>query len=67
MLLIEDTLKEFLMTQDTLIYLLQSCYFVIHIQKFLLNPTPTLQFLGSVVNSQGMKLSLSKEKIFPIR
>lgn len=55
------------MTQDTLIYLLQSCYFVLHIQKFLLNPTPTLQFLGSVVNSQGMELSLSKEKIFPIR
>ena len=50
------TLKELSVVQDTLIYLLQSLGFLVSIQKSVLNPTLTLEFLGVVVISQDMTL-----------
>ena len=55
-LLMGVTLKELSVVQDTLIYLLQSLGFLVSIQKSVLNPTLTLEFLGVVVISQDMTL-----------
>ena len=51
-------LKELFMAWDTLIYSLKSLGCLINIQKSVLNPTLTLEFLGVVVNSQVMTISL---------
>ena len=63
----EATLKEPPMPRDAPIYLLQSLGILITIQKSILNPTSTLEFLGVVVNSQDMTLSLPTEKILKIQ
>ena len=49
------------------IYLLQSLGLLINIHKPVLNPTSTKDFLGLVVNSQDIKLSLHNKKILKVQ
>ena len=49
------------------IYLLQSLGLLINIHKPVLNPTSTKEFLGLVVNSQDIKLSLHNKKILKVQ
>ena len=55
--------REIFNSRDTLIYLLQILEFLINIQKSIMNPTSILGFLGVLVNSEDMTLSLQTEKV----
>ena len=61
MLLMAASWEELLTAQDTVIYSIQD-FLSISYQKSLLNPTPILEFLGVLVDSQDMILSLPTEE-----
>ena len=63
MLLMTASQEEFLIPQDTLIFLLQHLGFLNKIKKSILTPTSTVGFLGIETDSQEMTLSLSKKKV----
>ena len=67
MLLTISSLEDFLMARDLLIFILQHLGFLISIKKFYLEPTSTLVFLGMIVDSGEMTLSLRKEKLLKVQ
>ena len=67
MLLTISSLEDFLMARDLLIFILQHLGFLISIKKFYLEPTSTLEFLGMIVDSGEMTLSLRKEKLLKVQ
>ena len=67
MLLTISSLEDFLMARDLLIFILQHLGFLISIKKFYLEPTSTLEFLGVIVDSGKMTLSLPKEKLLKVQ
>ena len=67
MLLTTCSLEDFLMARDLLIFILQHLEFLISIKKFYLEPTSTLEFLGAIVDSGEMTLSLPKEKLLKVQ
>ena len=62
MFLMASSLQDLLMAKDTLMYILQHLGFLINIRKLYLEPTSTLEFLGVIVDSEEMILSLPKCK-----
>ena len=50
-----------------MIFLLQRLGFVINLKKCLLDPVQEIVFIGLIVNSQFMTLSLPEEKIVKIK
>ena len=67
MLLMASSLEDLLMAIDTLIFIRQHIGFLINIKKSYLEPTPTLEFLGVIVDSGEMTLSLPKEKLLKVQ
>ena len=64
LLIFGNTIEEILVARDSVIFLLQHLEFVINFKKCVLEPT---QFLGIIVNSNTMTLSLSQEKVQKIK
>ena len=62
-----SSLDDLLMAADTLIFILQHLGFLINITKSYLEPTSTLEFLGGIVDSGEMTLSLPKEKLLKVQ
>ena len=60
-------MEEILVARDSVIFLLQHLEFVINFKKCVLEPTQEIQFLGIIVNSKTMTLSLSQEKVQKIK
>ena len=63
MLLMASSLEDLLMARDTQIFILQHLGFLINIKKSYLEPKLTLEFVGVIVDSGEMTLSLPKEKL----
>ena len=63
LLIFGNTIEEILVARDSVIFLLQHLEFVINFKKCVLEPTQEIQFLGIIVNSKTMTLSLSQEKV----
>ena len=63
MLLMASSLEDLLMARDTQIFILQHLGFLINIKKSYLEPKLTLEFIGVIVDSEEMTLSLPKEKL----
>ena len=55
--------EELIQARDTVIYLLQHLGFVLNQKKCVLSPTQEITFLGLIVNSQELTLSLTSEKV----
>ena len=67
LLIFGNTMEEILVARDSVIFLLQHLEFVINFKKCVLEPTQEIQFLGIIVNSKTMTLSLSQEKVQKIK
>ena len=67
MLLMVSSLENLLMAIDTLIFILQHLGFLINIKNSYIEPTSTLQFLGVIVDSGEMTLTLPKEKLLKVQ
>ena len=67
MLLLASSLEDLLLAGDILIFILQHLGFLIGIKKSYLEPTLTLEFLGVIVDSGEMTLSLPKEKLLKVQ
>ena len=63
LLIFGNAIEEILVARDSVIFLLQHLEFVINFKKCVLEPTQEIQFLGIIVNSKTMTLSLSQEKV----
>ena len=62
-----NTMEEILVARDFVILLLQHLGFVINFKKRILEPTQEIEFLGMMVNSKTMTLSLPQEKVQKIK
>ena len=67
MLLMGSTIEEVLMGRDTLIYLLQNLGFIINQKKSVMIPSQIIEFLGMIINTKEMLLSLPEKKIQKIQ
>ena len=67
MLLLASSLEDLLMAIDTLIFILQHLDFLINIKNSYIEPTSTLEFLGVIVDSGEMTLTLPKEKLLKVQ
>ena len=67
MLLMASSSEDLLMVRDTLIFILQQLGSLINIKKSYLEPTSTLEFLGVIVDSGEMTLSLPKENLLKVQ
>ena len=63
MVFMGQTMEEILMSRDTTIFLLQHLGFILNMEKSILNPVQEIEFLGLIVNSVKMTLSLPEQKI----
>ena len=66
-LLVASTPEELRRMRDTTIFLLQSLGFLINVKKSVFEPTQKIEFLGMVVDSVEMTLSLPEEKVIARR
>ena len=59
------TCEEAILSRDTVIYLLQNLEFVVNLKKSILHPTQTqrIEFLGIIIDSVEMTMSLPQEKV----
>ena len=57
------TRKDVESTRDTLIYLLQHLGFLLNLKKSVLQPCQEIEFLGLIVNSVNLTLSLPLQKV----
>ena len=62
-LILGKTLEETILSRDTVIYLLQNLGFVINLKKAVLHPTQRTEFLGMIIDSVEMTVSLPQEKV----
>ena len=58
-----NTIEEMLVTRDSVIFLLHHLGFVINFKKCVLELTQKIGFLGIIMNSKTMTLSLPQEKV----
>ena len=63
MLLLGATMEEILTARDTALHLLRSLGLVINMEKSILEPSRLMEFLGVMVNSRKMTLSIPREKM----
>uniref|UniRef100_A0A7M5V2U2 Reverse transcriptase domain-containing protein n=1 Tax=Clytia hemisphaerica TaxID=252671 RepID=A0A7M5V2U2_9CNID len=66
-LLIASTPEELRQMRDTTIFLLQSLGFLINVKKSVFEPTQKIEFLGMIIDSIKMTLSLPEEKVVAIK
>ena len=57
------TLEETVLSRDTVVCLLQNLGFVINLKKSVLHPTQRTEFLGMIIDSVEMTVSLPQEKL----
>ena len=62
LLIFGSSMEEILMARDTVIYLLEGLGFVINYKKSVITPTTSLEYLGIIVDSTSMTMSLTEEK-----
>ena len=62
-LILGKTLEETILSRDTAVYLLQNLGFVINLKKSVLQPTQRTEFLGMIIDSVEMTVSLPQEKL----
>ena len=62
-LILGKTLEETILSRDTVIYLLQNLGFVINLKKLVLHPTQGIEFLGIIIDSVEMTVSLPQENV----
>ena len=67
LLIFGNTMEEILVARDSVIFLLQHLSFVINFKKCVLEPTQEIEFLGVIVNSKIMTLSLTQKKVQKIK
>ena len=67
LLIFGNTMEEILVARDSIIFLLQHLSFVINFKKCVLEPTQEIEFLGVIVNSKTMTLSLTQKKVQKIK
>ena len=67
LLILGNSMSEMFMARDSVIFLLQHLGFVINLKKCVLDPAQEIEFLGVIVNTQTMTLSLPAEKIGKIK
>ena len=67
MLLIGRTAENVQMYRDTVILLLQELGFVINLKKSVMTPSQEMEFLGMVINSKEMTISLPEEKLQKVK
>ena len=61
LLILGNSMSEVFMARDSMIFLLQHLGFLINLKKCVLDPAQEKEFLGLIVNSQIMTLSLPEE------
>ena len=67
LLILGNSMSEIFTARDSVIFPVQHLGFVIKLKKCVLDPVQEIEFLGLIVNSQTMTLSLSKEKVVKIK
>ena len=67
MLILAKTREEASQHLEVLLFLLEALGFIVNREKSHLNPAQTLEFLGLLVDSQGLQLKLPGEKMKQIR
>ena len=63
LLILGNSMSEMFMARDPVIFLLQHLGFVITLKKCVLDPEQEIEFLGLIVNSQTMILSLPRKRV----
>ena len=63
MLLLSQSIERLLVARDTVIFLIQHLGFVINLKKSVMEPEQKIKYLGLVINSIRMTLSLTEEKV----
>ena len=63
MLLMSESIEKLLVARDTVIFLLQNLGFVKTLKRSFMEPVQTIEYLGIVINSIRMTLSLTEEKL----
>ena len=63
MLIMARSVQESIFHSDTVIYLLQNLGFVLNLRKSVLEPSRKIEFLGMVLDSLKMEISLPQEKL----
>ena len=63
MLLMSQSIERLVIVRDTVIFLLQHLGFVINLKKSVMEPVQTIEYLGLVINSIQITLSLTEEKV----
>ena len=66
MLLIGSSMKEIITARDSTLFILQSLGFTINLSKSSLTPSRSCEFLGMLIQSINMTISLLQEKAFKI-
>ena len=66
MLLLGRSIKDVLIATDMVIFLLQHLGFVINLIKSILTPSQKIEFLGLLVDSLNISLSLTPEKLMKV-
>ena len=67
MLVLGRTLQETMQARDTIIFLLQHLGFVINLKKSVLDPCQEIEFLGMIINSNNLSISLPPQKLQKIK
>ena len=65
-LLIGDNKQECENNVTDTVSLMTDLGFIIHVKKSVLFPTKTITFLGNIIDSEEMKVTLLKEKVFTL-
>ena len=63
MLIMARSVQELIFHQDTVIYFKQNLGFVLNLKKSVLEPYQKIEFLGMVIDSMKMEISLPQEKL----
>ena len=67
MLLIKRTVENIHIYRDTVILLLQELGFVINLKKLVMTSLEKIEFLGMVINSKEMTISLPEDKLQKVK
>ena len=63
MLLMSQSIEKSLVARDTITLLLPHLGFVINLKDSVMEPVKTIEYLGLVIDSMQITLSLTKEKV----
>ena len=66
MLILAGSTQELIFHRDTVIYLLQNLIFVLNLKKSVLESSQKIEFLGMIIDSIKMEVSLPQEKLVKV-